>query len=343
MKKVRVGIVGLGLAGYQLHAKAYTQIEGAEIYALCTRNQQKLENIAGELNVGNIYTDYREMLKDPGLEAVSICVADSLHYQFSRMAVESGKHVLCEKPLAISLDEARKLVSLVQKSGIKFAVGHVYRFVPQFVTVKRMAEKGRLGKIFHLESDYLQDMRELYRTSPRRRTDKSWNSWIAGGSHVVDLARWIGGDIEQIMMYANKGEEDPDCGPVDDNHLSIMKFKNGSTCKVWEVRPIKMAPDFTINLNVYGSRGTALSCFHRNEVRFFSLDEGEKQADFASLYTEKIEGIPIKLELKDFISSIKNDHPPVSGVVSGARTVAALAAGVASQKKGLPVEVEDVE
>ncbi len=69
---------------------------------------------------------------------------------------------------------------------------------------------------------------------------------------MVDLVRWIVGEVGEIMMYANKGEDVPDFGPIDDNHLTVMKFKNGSTGKVWEVRPIKRAPEFTINLNVYG-------------------------------------------------------------------------------------------
>lgn len=331
------------MAGYDLHAKAYSQIEDAEIYALCTRDEAKLERIAGEFNVKNIYTDYREMLKDPGLEAVSICVTDPLHFDYCRMALESGKHVLCEKPMVTTMDDARELIRLVRESGLNFGVGHVYRFVPQFVTVKKMVEKGRMGKIFHVESDYIQDMRGPYRNTPWRRTDKKWNSWIAGGAHVVDLVRWIGGDVEEIMMYANKGEDDPDLGPDDDNHLTIMKFKSGSTGKVWEVRPIKRAPEFTINLNVYGSRGTVLSSFETNEVRYYSIEEGEKQESFASIHAEKVEWIPVKYELEDFISSINDDRTPMSDVVNGAKTIATLMAGLESQKKGAPVKVEEVE
>jgi predicted dehydrogenase len=339
MKKINVGIVGLGLAGYQLHAKAYTQIDEARIHSLCTRNEEKLQRIAQELDVQNTYTNYDEFLADDQLDAVSICVTDPLHFDFARKAVEQGKHVMCEKPLGTSLQEVRDLVHLAKGKKIKFAVGQVYRFVPQFMTIKKMLQSGRLGRLFHVDCDYQQDMRELYKNTPWRRTDKSWNSWVAGGVHVVDLIRFIGGDIDEIMMYANKGEEDPDCGPIDDNHLSIMKLKNGATCKVWEVRCIKRAPEFTINLAVYGSRGSARATLINNEVRYFCLDNGEKQEDFASLYAEKIEGIPIRPELEDFISCIQHDHAPRCDVESGAQTVVAVLTGVEAQKTGQPQKI----
>jgi predicted dehydrogenase len=182
-------------------------------------------------------------------------------------------------------------------------------------------------------------MRELYKATPWRRNDKSWNSWVAGGVHVVDLIRYIGGDVEEIMMYANKGEEDPDCGPIDDNHLSIMKLKNDATCKVWEVRCIKRAPEFTINLSVYGSRGSAQATLTNNEVGYFSLDDGEKQERFASLFAEKTEGIPIRAELQDFVSCILRGHEPRCDVRDGAQTVAAVLTGVEAQNKGLPQKV----
>ncbi|MBN1838363.1 MAG: Gfo/Idh/MocA family oxidoreductase [Spirochaetales bacterium] len=343
MDRVNVGIVGLGLAGYQLHAKAYAQIPAANIHALCTRDEAKLERIARELGVRNTYTDYDRFLQDDALQAVSICVTDPLHFEFARKAVQAGKHVLCEKPLGTSLEEVRGLVALMRGKKTSFAVGQVYRFVPQFVAIKRMLDEGRLGGLFHVDCDYQQDMRELYKVTPWRRDDKSWNSWVAGGAHVVDLARYIGGDVDEVVMYANKGEEDPDCGPLEDNHLSIMKLKNGATCKVWEVRCIKRAPEFTINLGVFGGRGSACGSFLDNEVRYFSLDQGDKQAGFASLFAQKVEGIPIRYELEDFLSSILNDHAPRCDVVSGARTIATVLAGVEAQEKGRPVKVPEVE
>ena len=119
MKKIKVGIVGLGLAGYELHARAYHEIEPVEIYALCSRSTQKLQKIAKEFNVSKTYTEYNQMLQDEQLEAVSICVTDPLHFEYSRLAVEYGKHVLCEKPLVTNLKDARALISLVKKSKIK--------------------------------------------------------------------------------------------------------------------------------------------------------------------------------------------------------------------------------
>jgi predicted dehydrogenase len=343
VKKVRVGIVGLGLAGHQLHGRAYAQIESAEIHSLCTRNPQKLEAVGRELGVRRLYTDYGEFLRDDGLEAVSVCVTDPLHVEFSRLAVEAGKHVICEKPLGTTVEEVRGLVGLVRGRKTRFAVGQVYRFMPQFELIRDMLAAGRLGRAFHVDCDYQQDMRTLYTLTPWRRTDKRWNSWIAGGAHVVDLVRYIGGEVEEIMMYANKGEDDPDCGPPEDNHLAIMKFASGATCKVWEVRAIKRAPEFTVTLGVFGSRGSALGSFTDNEVRVFSLDQAGDQAGFLPVAAEKIAGIPIRRELEDFVSSILNDHEPRCGVADGARTIATLLAGLEAQRTGRPARVPEIE
>lgn len=343
MSKVNVGIVGLGLAGYELHAKAYAQIEDANVYAICSRDKGKAEEIRSELDVTKIYADYDSFLSDDGLDAVSICVPDPLHFEYASKAVEAGKHVMCEKPLATNIEDAKKLVALARGKETTFAVGHVYRFVPQFTMVKNMLASGRFGQLFHIDCDYQQDMRRLYQVTPWRRDDKSWNSWVAGGAHVVDLIRFVGGDVDEIMMYANKGEEDPHHGPVDDNHLSIMKFKNGATCKVWEVRCIKRAPEFTINLGVYGARGTSTATLLNNRVDVYSLEDGEMQADFGCLYSEEAPGIPIRKELEDFISSILNGHPPRCDVVSGAKTLATVLAAVDAQTTGRPVKVPDIE
>jgi predicted dehydrogenase len=343
MKKVKVGIVGLGLAGYQLHLPAYASIEQAEIHSLCTRNETTLQQAGKQYNVSNLYSEYDDFLNDPELEAVSICVTDPLHYEYARKALETEKHILCEKPLVTTLEDARGLVALSKKHPTIFAVGQVYRFVPQFVIMKKILTTNRIGELFHIDCDYQQDMRELYKMTPWRRDDKTWNSWIAGGSHVIDLVRWIAGDIEEIMMYANKGEEDPEYGPIDDNHLTIMKFANGSTGKVWEVRCVKRAPEFSIKLGIFGSRGTSLGQFENNTIKYFSLENGEDQEDFSTINAHKFNGIPVQYELEDFISSIINDHAPRCDIISGAKTIASLLAGEEAKKRGSPVKVPSVE
>ncbi len=270
-------------------------------------------------------------------------MVDSLHYEYACKAIKKGKHILCEKPLATTLEDVRDLIALSRKHNTVFAIGQVYRFVPQFVTMKKKLASGRIGTLFHIDCDYQQDTRALYKATPWRRDDKTWNSWIAGGSHVVDLVRWIAGDVMEIMMYANKGEDDPDCGPVDDNHLATMKFSNGSTGKVWEVRCIKRAPDFSIKLGIFGSQGTTVGTLEDNEVKYFSIENGEDQDGFGTIQAHKISGIPIRFELEDFISSIIEGHPPRCDVVDGAKTIATVLAGEESKKCGHPVVVPSVE
>lgn len=343
MKRVRVAVVGLGLAGYELHLKGYHAVPEAEVVALCSRDAGKLARAAREFGVPKTYSSYEKLLDDEGVDAVSICVIDSLHFEYAKMALEHGKHVLCEKPVTTTVEDARRLIELARSASVKFGVGQVYRFVPQFERMRALLRQGTIGTLFHVDCDYRQDMRRHYEETPWRRDDKSWNSWIAGGVHVVDLVRWVAGEVEEVMMYGNKGEEDPQIGPLTDNHVCIMKLRGGATCKIWEVRSIKQSPEFTIDLALYGGRGTASGNLLRNEVAVYRAGAGGAKDEAIDMEVEKSALIPVRRELRDFVSSILTDGEPRCGLVDGAATLSTVAAAERSLRSGLPEKVEPVQ
>src|SRR5215831_3949808 len=145
--------------------------------------------------------------------------------------------------MVTALDDARELVRLVRRTGRKLAVGNVSRFVPQFRLIKQFVEEGRLGELFFVESDYVHDMRRVYRRTPWRiDAVHPQYAWPGGGVHPMDLVRWVAGDVAEITLYQNKCASAPEF-PLPDNCISILKFANGCHGKVWETSGIRRWPE----------------------------------------------------------------------------------------------------
>jgi len=155
-KKIRVAIVGLGFGAefiplYQGHPQA-------EMYAICQRNEQKLNQIGDAFKVGVRYTDYAKLLKDKNVDLVHINSPIPDHAWMSIAALKAGKHVMCTVPMATSVADCKKIVDLVKKTGLKYMMAETVVYAREFLFVKELYEKGELGKIQHLQASHQQDM-----------------------------------------------------------------------------------------------------------------------------------------------------------------------------------------
>ena len=146
MDRVKYGVIGLGWFGGK-HAEVLSQIPNIELYALCTRTESRLEELAREFGVKKTFTDYNEMLADPELEAVSITTMWDQHAAPTIAALEAGKHVFCEKPMASTREDCEKIVQAAKAAKGKFMVGHIVRFNPRYAMAKRMVAEGKVGRI----------------------------------------------------------------------------------------------------------------------------------------------------------------------------------------------------
>ncbi len=146
MRKVKFGIVGIGGWG-ETHAQIYSTYPLSELVAVCDINKERAEEVAKLHGVRKSYTDYRELVSDDEVEAVAVVTPDFAHTEIAMAALESGKHLLLEKPMAKSVDECEKIISAVEKAGVKFMVDFHNRWNPPFVKAKRSLDKGDLGKI----------------------------------------------------------------------------------------------------------------------------------------------------------------------------------------------------
>ena len=195
MTKITVGVIGTGFIG-PAHIEALRRLPTVEVIALADADEATAKAKAETLGVAHAYGDYRKLLARDDLQAVHVCTPNYLHFEMSRQALNAGKHVVCEKPLAVETKEAAELVELAAKKKLVNAVHFNIRYYPLMRQVKLMAEKGELGDVFSVHGSYLQDW--LYYA-----TDYNWRlePKLSGrsravadiGSHWMDLIEYISG------------------------------------------------------------------------------------------------------------------------------------------------------
>lgn len=194
MKKIKAAVAGMGFIG-AAHVEALRRLNNVEVAAICG-SERCTPAKAEELGVEGFYSEYSEILKNPDIDAVHICTPNYLHYQMAKDALNAGKHVICEKPLTTTKEEAEELLALAEEKGLVHATNFNIRFYPLMHQLKAMVEKGDLGEIFSVTGSYLQDW--LYYETDynwRLEPEKSGETRAIAdiGSHWMDLIEFVTG------------------------------------------------------------------------------------------------------------------------------------------------------
>ncbi len=162
-KQLRIGMVGYKFMG-RAHSHAYRdaafyfdpQVEPV-LQAICGRNEEKVKEAAEKFGWNSYETDWRELIKRDDIDLIDIVTPNNNHAEIAIAAAEAGKHVFCEKPLALTLEQSQRMLEAVEKNKVLHMINHNYRFAPAIQFAKKLIEDGRLGKIYHIRATYLQD------------------------------------------------------------------------------------------------------------------------------------------------------------------------------------------
>ncbi|NLS76064.1 MAG: GNAT family N-acetyltransferase [Chloroflexi bacterium] len=339
MKTLRAAVIGLGVGAE--HAQGYTDLPGVELALLCDADPARLERVGSRFPAARCTTDWREVAADGSIDVVSVCTPDRYHYEHAAALVRAGKHILCEKPMCLTVEQARDLVELVYEHGVSFAVGNNCRYMPQFALALEYARSGKLGDLFAVEADYIHDMRDVFvRTPWRMDPQHPQNAIFGGGVHPIDLLRGAAGDAVEVFAYGNN-KTLPDYHSQDSILISI-KFANGCIGKVWVSFGIRQQPHNQINLNLYGSQGSIRTDSQRPEARLYLEGMALGQNNWATIPLTATLGHPIREELSNLLEAIRYGRNTRVDVVSGARTVALMAAAQESLERGQPVTVAEI-
>lgn len=328
-KKIRFAVVGVGGLG-KAHIKGIgLNSDIAELACVCD-NDEKIAKACSEENNVPYYTDFYEMIKVGGFDCVILVTPDYVHREHAVAACEAGYHVLCEKPLAQTIEDCQAMADAAKKSGVKFMTGQVCRKAPGFVKAKELVDAGEIGELFYVESEYAHDYQFL---------GKAWRwdpvnlrySIIGGGCHAIDLLRWIAGDPSKVMALANRKVLTD--WPVDDCTIAIMQFPNNVVGKIFCGIGVKR--DYTMRTCLYGTKGTIICDNKSPEITLYRhIEEDGKHTYPAEKIPVDINHHNVGAEIKDIAEAIINDTDLECTVYEGANTVAVGLAAVESAAKG---------
>lgn len=347
MSKIKIGIIGTGAIS-ESHIQAYNKNPDVELYAMCDLNEDRVKAMAEKNGVTKIYTDVNEMLKLKELDAVSVCTWNSAHAPCTIAALNAGKHVLCEKPMATSAKEALEMKAAAEKNGKLLMIGFVRRFGNDCKILKDFIGADYFGDIYYTKATYLR----------RNGCPGGWfgeKARSAGGPlidlgvHVIDLVRYLIGKPQPVSIYGatfnkigNRNElkdkkeyvsassTDHDIYDVEDLATAMIRFDNGAV----------LAVEASFSLNIKKNKG---------DIELFGSKGGAKLSPELEMYSE-INGYmadvnlvtPTALdfnglfegEINHYISCIKDNTPCISPAQDGVDMMRILDAIYESAKTG---------
>ena len=248
MRQVKYGVIGLGWFG-EMHCKALAAIPQVDIHAICTRTPSRLDEVGEQFGVSKRFTDYHEMLADPEIEAISIVTMWDQHRDPTVAALEAGKHVFLEKPMASTIEDCDAIVEAANAASGSFMVGHICRFNPRYAAAKEAIAEGKIGKIISMYA-----RRNLPAWVGASVLDKI-GPIIGDCVHDTDLMFWMS-NSKAVTAYAQtvqfRDHANPDLGQV------MYRLENGASCILESVWCLPDTTPFQIDerLEIVGTEGS---------------------------------------------------------------------------------------
>lgn len=272
MKKIKVGIIGAGSIS-ECHIAGYKALENVELYAICDINGQRALDCSKKHDIRHVFTDYNEMLKLDDLDAVSICTWNSAHAPAAIAALKAGKHVLCEKPMAMNAKEAVEMENAAKEAGKVLMIGFVRRFGNDAKVLKDFIENGMMGEIYYTKASYLR----RFGSPDGWFGDKKRSGGgplIDLGVHVIDLVRFLmnkpkavtvtGAAFDKLGARSNikqkkaylAADAEEEIFDVEDLAVAMIKFDNGAVLQVEASFSLNIKQDAG-NIELFGSKAGA--------------------------------------------------------------------------------------
>jgi predicted dehydrogenase len=279
--KVGIAVVGVGFVGGQAHVPSFKKIEGSELIALGARTEEHVKPLAEQYGV-QYYLDYDRLLADPGIQAVALAVPTPLHFELAMKALNKGKHVLCEMPLASTIAQARELQQTAEKTHLLLMPVLQFRFAPIYNKIRDIIESGLIGKpvAFHFRefipasSIALQWPAESW----------AWNIEKSGGYPdytlsvwSIDMFRWMfNSEIQKTKWMTNYPKLEKYRGILGYNTMGIMKLENGTVGSLHYSASVTPSAA-TTRLEVYGDNTNVIHAESFNKILLYGAGPQPQQ------------------------------------------------------------------
>jgi predicted dehydrogenase len=349
-RRLRVGVLGCGPIAQAAHFESCTKARNADLYAICDVADDLRERMAWTHKPTRSYGDYDEMLADPELDAVIIATSDAFHVPATIRALEAGKHVLCEKPLGVTVEEVESLREVVQRSGKLLQIGHMKRFDAGLQAAKGFIddEMGQMlaMKVWYCDSTHRYPMTDAVqplmvtsaaRKKPARdpKADMRQYLMLAHGCHLADTARYLGGDI--VSVRARLSERfGARCWFVE------TEFANGMLGHMDLTVAVRM--DWHEGFQIYGENGSIIGKTYNPWYYKTSDVEIFHERDATTRRVLGADGHFYRRQVEAFADVILHGAPMTAATIEdGIASVRAMVAIVRSVESGQQVRLADVE
>ncbi|MBV9865164.1 MAG: Gfo/Idh/MocA family oxidoreductase [Abitibacteriaceae bacterium] len=344
---IGVGIIGAGGIARGVHIPGYQKLSNVKVLAVSDPIEAAREGAAKQFDIGSTYADYQEMLKRDDIQVVSVTTPNFMHAEATIAALEAGKNVLCEKPLAMNAKEGEKMVAAAERTGNKLMCGFHFRFTPQVQTLKRFAASGAFGQMYYARTQAL-----------RRRGIPGWGLFInkeknGGGPlidigvhmldstlHVLGFPKPIAVSGQTYQMFGKRkdviglmGQWDYNNFTVEDFAVAQIRFEGGLTLTLESSFVANMEENDKMTFQIFGDKGGA----QFNPLKMYT-EQNKTLLDITPVYLPG-NVHPHHEQIKSFIDSVVNDKPVYTPGAEALQVTRIIDAIYASSEKGGEVKL----
>jgi predicted dehydrogenase len=354
MSPVRFAIVGAG-RGVFVGMLAESLPDELTIGAVCDIRRDRAERLAERFHAPFCTENYAKVLERDDIDAVMVATPDHLHAEMAIQALDAGKHVLSEIPMAYTLGEIDRIISAADRSGRKYMMGNEVRWFPALEELKRRGDRGYWGDVFYGEGEYLHNLRAENWTlvepdgTPHWRYDpaRPQTTFLGGGPHAFDTLRWLAGETHITEVFAYGIGEYITGHPEPATAVAIMKGESGAAYKI--TVSYDMVRPYCLYFSLYGSGGT-FEGGRTNQLEVFYESKKEPEKTGLKLLDSPYWTHPdVKFKaghgtseyfmMKDFLAAIHEDRAPAIDPREAARSIAPAICAFESIRTGKPVAV----
>jgi len=337
MKKLGAGIIGCGAVAEE-YIKAFQKDERCEVRALVSRNRANAERYRDQYDMKcNVESDANAMLKKDDIDIVVVCTPHNTHTKYVVAAAEEGKHVIIEKPVALTMEDVRRQQDAVKKANVKTLVSFVLHWNPLLMTIDRLIEQGALGNIFMVEVDYLHRIWMTTQEKWYASREQSGTAILTGGCHAIDALRWFArSEAKEVCAYQAKTENPIEYpGTITVN----VKFEDGKIGRSTTTFDAQMP--YRFNIGVYGTEGTV-----RNDQlyapKLFPGQDNFMKIPCVLPDSADVAHHPFQGEISHFLDCIIDDKRPFPDLDDAAKTQAVCFAADLSAQSGKSVAISEI-
>lgn len=343
MHDIGIGIIGSGFVA-EIHAESLRRVPNARLVAACSPTEANVARFAERHRVPFWTTELERLLERPEVDVISLCAPNDTHCAITEAAAAAGKHVICEKPLCVTLAEADRMIAACRNAGVKLMYAEELCFTPKYVRAKELVDGGALGEVYLVKQSEKHD-------GPH--ADWFWDVRRSGGGvtldmgcHAIEFFRWILGKRPITSVYAQMGTYvHRDRTEGDDHAVILVEFEGGAVGMAEEswAKPGGMDD----RAEIYGSEGvTYADLLHGNSLETFSrvgygyaVEKAASTVGWSFTMFEELWNYGFPQELQHFVDCVQHDQQPLETGEDGKAVLEAIYAAYESARTGCKVHL----